>query len=159
MKRTPLKRRKRLTAKPPPKKPRKPSPRTIPAAEPVIATGQVARHGVPKDPGPWRSSAYIRFVRSKPCCVCGKPGPSEAHHWGGKGSHGTGQKCSDAMTAPLCAVHHRQWHDTGAMRRYRWAGHDCAVTSYQMTREESEAVQVKAQRDCLAEWIAGRVVD
>jgi predicted nucleic acid binding AN1-type Zn finger protein len=53
----------------------------------------------------------VRWLR---CCVeelqqtraC--DGAVEAHH---AGERGLGQKCSDRETIPLCAAHHRQWHD------------------------------------------------
>lgn len=103
--------------------------------------------------GPWRCEEYLDFVRAKPCCVCGRPGPSEAHHWGGKGSRGTGQKCSDAMTAPLCRPHHQQWHDRGSFSRFRFQGIDVPVTAYMLTREESEELQRQAQAECLSQWL------
>lgn len=116
----------------------------------TLHVDQVARFKT----GPWRSPEYLAFVRAKPCCVCGKPGPSEAHHWGGKGSRGTGQKCSDAFTAPLCRAHHDQWHLSGTFSGYRWAGEGVAVTAQKLSRADAERIQIEAQRDCLAEWVA-----
>lgn len=156
MKRTPLRRKKRLTAKPKAKRRRAHRSVDLGGATYVIALsdlGLCSTQPDPKPAGPWRSEAYLDHVRTKPCCVCGKPGPNDAHHWGGKGSHGTGQKCSDARTAPVCRAHHDQWHSRGAFSSYRWAGEGVPVTAHMLSREESERIQIEAQRDCLAEWV------
>ena len=54
---------------------------------------------------PYRNAAYLRFVRSRGCLVCGQP--SEAHHvrrsyWGA----GLSQKPHDYVAIPLCREHH-----------------------------------------------------
>lgn len=67
--------------------------------------------------GPIRSENYLAFVRARPCCVCGAPGPSEAHHFG---RHGMGIKCSDIRTVPLCSALngcHDTFHQHGDFRR------------------------------------------
>ncbi len=67
----------------------------------------------PKAPKPWRSKAYLAFVRTHPCvfqpgerCV----GPVEAHH---HGKHPLGQKTDDSRCVPLCREHHREVTDDG----------------------------------------------
>jgi hypothetical protein len=50
---------------------------------------------------------YLRWVRSRPCCVCGA-WPVEAHH---AGLRGFGMKSADDTAIPLCTLHHRAWHD------------------------------------------------
>ena len=54
---------------------------------------------------PYRNAAYLRFVRSHGCLVCGQP--AEAHHvrrsyWGA----GLSQKPHDYVAIPLCRGHH-----------------------------------------------------
>lgn len=53
--------------------------------------------------------AYLDFVRSLPCCACGKNAPSHAHHETG-GGRGKGQKAPDNRTMPLCFQCHREFH-------------------------------------------------
>jgi hypothetical protein len=60
--------------------------------------------------GPNRSANYLTWIRKRPCCVCGAPGPSEASH---HGRRGMGQKASDLSCAPLCRTHHHEWHTYG----------------------------------------------
>ena len=48
-----------------------------------------------------RDKKHLAKVRLMPCCVCGKPGPSDPHHVPNKDS-GTGTKTSDYRTVPLC---------------------------------------------------------
>ena len=87
----------------------------------------------PKPPKRWRSEAYLKHVRSFPCCVCDKPAPSDPHHYGpGKGMS---RKPDDVYTAPLC----------------RWC-HDTAHHNPEYA-ERVERRLVEAQRDCLAEWV------
>jgi len=91
---------------------------------------------VPK-PVTLASPAYLAYVRKHPCCLCGTPGPSEAHHWSHHGGV-MGAKVDDYRTVPLCQEHHRHWHDHGEFPR-----HD---------RDESEAIMLAAQRELLAAW-------
>jgi len=56
----------------------------------------------------YRSPAYLAFVRTLPCVVCGVKG-TEAHHHGG----GMGLKGSDLQTVSLCRVHHAEHHHFG----------------------------------------------
>lgn len=76
------------------------------------------RTAMRRTPPPKRSAedggdeAYLEFVRSLPCCACGKPGPSHAHHETGAG-RGKGQKAPDNRTIPLCFQCHRDFHQVG----------------------------------------------
>ena len=48
---------------------------------------------------------YMGQVKQLPCCICGSPGPNEAHHCiSGRYS---ARKASDWHTVPLCAFCHR----------------------------------------------------
>lgn len=53
--------------------------------------------------------AYLRFIRSLPCCACGRRAPSHAHHEIG-GGRGKGQKAPDRRTLPLCSQCHADFH-------------------------------------------------
>lgn len=53
--------------------------------------------------------AFVRFVRTLPCAVCGAHGV-EAHH---AGTRGLGQRAHDSTCVPLCRQHHAAWHDAG----------------------------------------------
>jgi hypothetical protein len=50
-----------------------------------------------------RDRAYLAWIRSLPCLICGRR-PAEAAHLG---IRPFGQKCSDRDTGPLCAWDHR----------------------------------------------------
>ena len=64
---------------------------------------------IPKNKA-WRSPKYLAWVRTLPCCICGRPA-GEAHHIKGIGHmSGIGIKASDAMTMPLCREHHSEMH-------------------------------------------------
>ena len=67
-----------------------------------------------------RDHAYLGWIRSLPCLLCGRR-PSEAAHLGARAF---GQKCSDRETGPLCAWDHRlgpQSHH--ALGRRFWLHH------------------------------------
>jgi hypothetical protein len=63
-------------------------------------------------PKTFRSKKYLDFIRSKPCFVCGKPGPSDPHHEN-FGFCGSGMKAPDTYTVPLCREHHSVRHSEG----------------------------------------------
>lgn len=48
------------------------------------------------------------YVRSLPCCVCHKPGPSDPHHVRSRGAGGTSKDL-----VPFCRRHHMEYHATG----------------------------------------------
>lgn len=47
---------------------------------------------------------YLDFIRDKPCCVCGRPGPSDPDHLKARGG-GSGKR-NDFTAVPLCRPHH-----------------------------------------------------
>ena len=59
---------------------------------------------------PIKSTAYLRFVRSLPCCACGGTRYVEAMHCGPRG---LGQKVDDQDALPGCRFCHRELHDLG----------------------------------------------
>lgn len=80
---------------------------------------------VPKPRAPERGGdpAYLAFVRTRPCCACGAPPPSHAHHKT-LGGRGKGQKAPDRETLPFCFSCHDEFHGvrgrfSGATREQR----------------------------------------
>lgn len=63
--------------------------------------------------------AYMAAVKGLPCVICGKPGPSEAHHV----IHGrySARKASDFDVIPLCVAHHREGPEAIHSGKLTWA--------------------------------------
>jgi hypothetical protein len=57
--------------------------------------------------GPDRDAAYLAWIRTLCCAVCGRPFGVEAAHTSVLGPRGLGQKSSDYSAIPLCLGHHR----------------------------------------------------
>lgn len=64
-----------------------------------------------------KQEAHLAFIRSLPCCVCGKHGPSEAAHirmsdarYAKRGTGGA-ERPSDRWAVPMCPHHHRTGPD------------------------------------------------
>lgn len=63
--------------------------------------------------------SYLAYVRTLPCLVCRKPGPSDPAHLRsaalryGKRHTGMGEKPDDRWTVPLCRKHHDEQHAYG----------------------------------------------
>lgn len=70
--------------------------------------------------------AHLAFVRTRPCCVCKRAGPSEAAHIRmkcdarGKRETGMQEKPDDCWTTPLCAYCHR----TGVLAQHKMGERD-----------------------------------
>jgi hypothetical protein len=56
---------------------------------------------------PDRDAAYLAWIRTLACAVCGKESGVEAAHTTALGSRGLSQKSSDYSAIPLCVWHHR----------------------------------------------------
>lgn len=82
--------------------------------------------------GPIRSAVYLAHVRERSCCICGKPGPSDPHHYGPRGM---GQKTDDLRTVPLCRGCHDAFHATGACPPY-----DATETALEFYRAQVDAL-------------------
>lgn len=60
--------------------------------------------------------AYLAYVRTLPCRICGRPGPSDPAHLRtgarqyDKPHTGMGEKPSDRWVLPLCRTHHDDQH-------------------------------------------------
>ena len=68
-----------------------------------------------------RDKAYLAFVASQPCLVCGRR-PSHAHHLRFAQPRAMGLEVSDEFAVPLCNGHHDELHRTGDERAW-WARH------------------------------------
>ena len=76
-----------------------------------------------------KDEAHLRFVRSLPCCICGRPDVQAAHirtasleH--GKRGLGMQEKASDCWTVPLCRFHHAEQHSMNEMGFWKRYGKD-----------------------------------
>lgn len=93
----------------PSRPPPRPVARAAPRAEPITVNASAGiLSAVPKPPPPIRSAAYLDFIRIRPCCSCGRHGPSDPHHFGPRGA---GQKTDDYRVVPLCRTCHDRFHD------------------------------------------------
>jgi DNA recombination protein Rad52 len=68
-----------------------------------------------------RDSDHLRLVAAQPCVICGRT-PSHAHHVRFAQPRAMGTKVSDEWTVPLCFLHHRALHDSGAEETW-WQVH------------------------------------
>jgi hypothetical protein len=59
---------------------------------------------------PIKSSGYLRFIRSLPCCACGGTRNVEAMH---VGPRGMSQKVDDKDALPGCRFCHKELHQVG----------------------------------------------
>lgn len=107
------------------------------------STTKSVLHAVPKPPGPFRSDAYLRFVREQPCCGC-RSRAVEAHHWGP--TRGLGQKVDDTRTVPLCRRCHDAIHATGKLPNLD-----------QFPVPETHRVLLARQVTLLTEWLRRRL--
>ncbi len=64
---------------------------------------------VPKPEEPERVPAYLAWLRTQPCAVCGRMA-SEASHHPPKMGGTLSRKCSDMRALPLCHSHHMAHH-------------------------------------------------
>lgn len=118
--------------------------------EPITTTESEARsllRPVPKPTTP-RDEDYLSHVRRHPCCSCGTTEAIHAHHVAGGGM---GAKCSDYLTAPLCARCHSHWHATASLPDVLGPNNHDGVFS--KTPARSRAVLWEATARCLEEWV------
>src|SRR6516165_6818124 len=90
------------------------------------AIGLVKQVGTPQidksalaigEPKRIRCKEHLRYVASQPCVICGRL-PSHPHHVRYAQSRGIGLKVGDEFVVPLCAIHHRQLHQTTKEREW-----------------------------------------
>lgn len=70
---------------------------------------QALQNGLQK---PIRNKAYLNYVGSLPCVICGQEPAGDAHHIIDVGFGGMGTKASDLFVFPLCRYHHGDLHDS-----------------------------------------------
>ena len=87
-----------------------------------------------------RDHAYLAWIRSLPCLICGS-GPAEAAHLAARAF---GQKCSDRETGPLCAWDHRLGpHSHHVLGRMFWKHH--GIDRTRLIRELNESYQASKE--------------
>jgi hypothetical protein len=74
-----------------------------------------------------KDERWLEFVRSQPCCACGDPTSTEAHHprvgiinseTAKISAPGMGERSSDRWAVALCSQCHRDLHHEG--ERWFW---------------------------------------
>ena len=65
----------------------------------------------------YRSPAYLSFIRTHKCCMCGNP-ETVCHHEPLKKA-GTSIKAPDSHGLPLCTTCHAQRHQMGSLSFFR----------------------------------------
>lgn len=61
----------------------------------------------------FRSDAYLSYVRTQPCAVCGRMWSNFNNHAHHTETGGKGIKSSDLTCIPLCFAHHQMLHTIG----------------------------------------------
>ncbi len=91
---------------------------------------------------------YMGYVKQLPCCICGRAGPSDAHH-PICGRYGT-RKAPDRDTVPLCK-HHHQWGPEAIHNgKETWVSKHGPDTDYiEPTRKRVERL---IENSALGEW-------
>lgn len=70
-------------------------------------------------PNRLRSSKYLKFIREKPCLICGDR--AEAHHLQYVQHRALALKTGDQWAVPLCHKHHMQLHQSPMRETTFWA--------------------------------------
>jgi len=81
----------------------------------VVAQARRELTPVPKPEPPEKCEAWLKYVRTLPCCNCGRGPdlvPIEAHH---EGKKGVAQKVRDTLAVPLCVSCHRVYTDSNML--------------------------------------------
>ena len=74
-----------------------------------------------------KDNKHLEFIRSLPCCICGRIDTEAAHIRTaniqiGKRETGRGEKPSDQWTVPLCCAHHAEQHGMNEMAFWKKHG-------------------------------------
>ena len=96
----------------------------------------------PKDP-PARAPSFLDFVRTMPCASCGKPGPSEAHHFT---TGGVAMKGSDYFVAPQCVECHRHNVRDGGRSHYPGKTHEESALTLWRSAAKTMALYIEGAR-------------
>lgn len=65
---------------------------------------------------PSRSRDWLDFLKTLPCCVCGRTrnvDPCHTPRLSSEGARGMGQKRNDFGAIPMCSIHHKEQHSIG----------------------------------------------
>lgn len=100
---------------------------------------------------PFRSEAYLSWVRSQPCCGCGVTGTRvHAHH--NIADRFSSSKAADAFAMPLCADCHRElhadWPQWEALHGPQWR--HVAKTLHEAIRHGVLSLDARAARELAA---------
>lgn len=69
----------------------------------------------------WRSKAYINWVKTLPCCMCGIEPCGDPHHLKGVGNlSGAGMTAPDWAVMPLCRADHARMHASPELWKDQW---------------------------------------
>ena len=84
-----------------------------------------------------KDESHLRFIRSLPCCICGRIDTEAAHIRTaniqiGKRQSGLAEKPSDHWTVPLCRVHHSEQHSMNEMKFWASYGIDPFLLAMQL---------------------------
>lgn len=81
----------------------------------VVAAARRVVAPIVKPEPPEKCEAWLKYVRTLPCCNCGRGPdlvPIEAHH---EGKKGVAQKVRDTLAVPLCVSCHRVYTDSNML--------------------------------------------
>ena len=101
---------------------------------------------------------YLDFIRQKPCCACGRIGPSDADHLSARGM-GSGKR-NDFFCIPLCRQCHSMRGQVGNLKfEVRWnldLWHEAAMNVIEFfaldEERRSEAIIVVSQKVVQGPW-------
>lgn len=89
---------------------------------------------------------HLDFVRGLPCCLCKRPGDTQAHHLMRGVVRGMGLRAADRWTIPVCSIHHAAIHAHGdeseflAMRNVD--GPALAAALWSVSGDHQEALRI-----------------
>lgn len=72
-------------------------------------TARVSAKRKPRKPRAGDDRAYLQWVKTQPCALCGMPA-DDAHHIIGMGFGGMGMTAPDLLTIPVCRADHGRIH-------------------------------------------------
>lgn len=106
----------------------------------VVAAARRDVAPIVKPEPPEKCEAWLKYVRTLPCCNCGRGpelAPIEAHH---EGKKGVAQKVRDTLAVPLCFYCHKTYTNENAL--------PTSEMTALRTREESLRI-LQAEQDLL----------
>lgn len=101
---------------------------------------------------PYRSAAYLDYVRAHPCCACGSPPTSEAHHFM-RGGGGMALKVDDTHTVPLCRACHNRWHAQAYFPCFDFERDEKSDRGFDEAHRSSVELMYRTEARLLSSWI------